>query len=95
MNILGNPPIRHIYRKANVVSNWIIKNFDTFCNDLTIFYQPPSGVTVNILYGMYSNSCDFFLFWPNNNNNNNDSFFYLFKAKQIKRKEREHDGDII
>ena len=47
MTILGDPPIKHVYREANMVADWVAKSVNCFCNDLVIFEQPPSGVAMN------------------------------------------------
>ena len=41
MLFLRNPPIKHIYREANSVTDWIAKKATNSCNDLAVFYQPP------------------------------------------------------
>ena len=39
LNILDNPPIRHIHKKTNKITDWVIKKFEFFYNKLTNFYQ--------------------------------------------------------
>ena len=50
MAILGNPPINHVYREANIAADVLTKNTDTLRNELVVFEQPPNGVVVELLY---------------------------------------------
>ena len=44
INLLGKPPIKHIYREANGVANWMAKNAYNFCSDHNVYEQPPGGI---------------------------------------------------
>ena len=44
LNLLGKPPIKHVYREANGVADWMVKNVDAFCNELNVYEQTPGSL---------------------------------------------------
>ena len=44
LNLLDKSPIKHVYGEANRVAYWMAKNANSFCNELNVYEQPPSGL---------------------------------------------------
>ena len=72
ITFLDNPPIKLIYREANGVVNWSIRNYYNFCNDLIICDHPLKGVVMNLL-----NNLNFFSYPKKKKNNKTPNRYIL------------------
>ena len=55
LRILGNPPIEHVYREANVMANWLAKKAVNSSFDFTMYDSPPMGLLSTLMYDFIPN----------------------------------------